>query len=147
MLDPDAEKANKTDTKGKPGTTLLHWLWGNLTYDPDLDLLVAVDPDNVYNDPNSALAYFLGPGPAPGITKPVHDYTMMLFNQPENFIYPLNYTKFWNTTNTETRIGFPYAQFIRQSGLGQPIASNWWTENTPACNGTKQDYYGMCPGS
>ena len=146
MLDPEAELTKPLSNQTVPGSNLLHWIFGNLTYDPSLELLATVDPDNVYNDPISALAGCIGPGPAPGITKPVHDYTMLLFDQPDNFTYPANYTEFWNTTGSTARSGFPYEEFIEQSGLGQPIASNWWTELTPPCNGTRETYFGYCPG-
>ena len=132
---------------GVPKSTVLHWLDGNLTFDSMHDRYITVDPDNVYNDPNAAAAPYVSPGPAPGITKPDHHYTVMLFEQPSGFKVPQNYTKFLalESGGAANRIGFPYTEFIKQTGLGQPIASAWWIEKTPACNGTRQDYFGMCP--
>lgn len=158
MLDPDASKdlkAPNPDTAPPvPGSTILHWLWGNLTLNAHNHRLEVVDPDNVYNDPNDALAAYIGPGPAPGITKPVHDYTLMLFAQPDGFNLPKvktaaggNYTKFLPITpgGSMNRAKFPYAKFIKDFDLGAPVAANWFREDTPACNGTYQSGFGFCP--
>jgi hypothetical protein len=72
--------------------------------------------------------------PAPTYQSPPrpHRYTLLLFQQPPNFVFPSNFTSFLplNTSNITNRYPFPILDFVESANLSL-VAANWYDlENT-----------------
>lgn len=108
MVDPST---NATD----PTYPALHTLYVNVTADGAEDWTV--------------LAPYINPEPTPG---PAHNYSFLLFEQPQaQFQVPSEYASFLplNLSNIYARLGFPFLDFINDTGLGKPVAGNWFRES------------------
>lgn len=115
MVDPST---NATD----PTYPALHTLYVNVTADGAEDWTV--------------LAPYINPEPTPG---PAHNYSFLLFEQPQaQFAVPSEYASFLplNLSNLYARVGFPLLDFINDTGLGKPIAGNWFQESAVTTNST-----------
>lgn len=115
MVDPST---NTTD----PTYPALHTLYVNVTADGAEKWTV--------------LAPYINPEPTPG---PAHNYSFLLFEQPQaQFEVPLEYASFLplNLSNLYTRVGFPFLDFINDTGLGKPVAGNWFRERAVTTNST-----------
>ena len=131
MIDPDY---NKT----VPANVVLHTMVGNLTASPH-----PFNASNQTTEPSKispafnasfvplhtispALAPYIHPLPQPG--QPTHNYTLLLFRQPFDFSVPAVFQSFLplNLSNVYTRTNFPLLDFVRETGLRQPIASSWF---------------------
>jgi hypothetical protein len=115
MVDPST---NATD----PTYPALHTIYANVTTDGVEDWTV--------------LAPYINPEPTAG---PAHDYSFLLFEQPQaQFQVPSEYTSFLplNLSNVYNRVGFPFLDFINDTGLGKPVAGNWFRENAVTTNST-----------
>lgn len=125
MVDPDYNKTTPTNV-------ILHTLWANITAEGSLTT-------------SSEVTKYLTPQPQPvGAT---HNYTLLLFRQPEgDFTIPAEYASYV-ATNSHTpynRINLPLPQFLSDTGLGKPVAANWFKEKatgssksatkTPSCS-------------
>ncbi|OKL58022.1 hypothetical protein UA08_06845 [Talaromyces atroroseus] len=109
MVDPNT---NTTD----PTYPALHTLYANVTAsNGDLSWTV--------------LAPYINPEPTAGAP---HNYTMLLFEQPSaQFMVPSKFSSFLplNLSNLYAREGFPVLDFIHDTGLGEPVAANWFQES------------------
>lgn len=116
MVDPST---NATD----PTYPALHTLYANVTV--------------LNNNLNwTVLAPYLNPEPN---TVAPHDYTLLLFKQPKaQLVIPSEYSSFLplNTSNLFTRVAFPLLNFIQDTGLGQPVAGNYFLEGLTITNTT-----------
>lgn len=74
----------------------------------------------------AALAPYIAPDLTVG--EAVHKYTQLLFRQPEKFTVPEEYKKFMprNLKNPLNRAGFPLGEFVDRTGLGEPVAGNYF---------------------
>ena len=114
MIDPDWNKTS-------PPSVIVHTVVANLTTNV-----------NSTSDPNS-IAKYLGPAARSG----THNYTTFLFDQSSNFSIPTRYQSFMET-NAQTplnRLNLPLESFISQTGLGTPVAANYFRV-TAASNST-----------
>jgi len=116
--------------------------------DPDINTTHPLYPGLHYmasniNTSRNVIASYIGPAPAAGM--PPHNYTILAFALPNsNFSVPAAYAPFVATTaqSPKNRVNFPLAQFVADTGLGQPFASNWFREendgaaNATACGGS-----------
>jgi hypothetical protein len=105
MVDPDWNKTS-------PPSVILHTVVANLTTNVNSTSKAKV------------IATYLGPEPKSG----THNYTLFLFNQPSNFTIPPRYQSFVET-NDQTplnRLNLPLETFINQTGLGAPVAANYF---------------------
>lgn len=115
MVDPST---NATD----PTYPALHTLYVNVTADGAEDWTV--------------LAPYINPEPTPG---PAHNYSFLLFEQPQaQFQVPSKYASFLplNLSNLYARVDFPLLDFINDTGLGKPVAGNWFRESVVTTNST-----------
>ena len=65
-------------------------------------------------------AYF-GPGPPPENPPHAHSYVQLLFEQPANFSVPAS-----QRAQVQAKIGFNLATFSAATGLGAPVAGNYF---------------------
>ena len=91
---------------------LLHWLTTNVTR-PSSDTQVLKT-----NDPKLDLAPYLQPSPP--VNDTAHKYTLLLFEQPENFTVPARFNNL-----LKTRVGWDTAAFVNATGLGPALAADW----------------------
>ncbi|PCG92662.1 Phosphatidylethanolamine-binding protein PEBP [Penicillium occitanis (nom. inval.)] len=115
MVDPST---NARD----PTYPALHTIYANVTADGADDWTV--------------LAPYINPEPTPG---PAHNYSFLLFEQPQaQFQVPLEYASFLplNLSNIYARLGFPFLDFVNNTGLGKPVAGNWFRESAVTTNST-----------
>lgn len=63
-----------------------------------------------------------------------HNYTLLLFKQPNNFTIPSRYDSWLplNMSDVYTRLNFPLQSFLNQTGLDKPLAANWFREGASA---------------
>lgn len=111
MVDPDYNKTT-------PPSVILHTVVANLT--------TAV---NSSSDAN-VLASYIAPTPTSG----THNYTLFLFDQPSNFSIPSRYKSFMLTEKDTplNRINLPLVSFLDQTGLGSPVAANYFRVTAPS---------------
>lgn len=108
MVDPSVNASDPTHPA-------LHTIYANITADGAKDWTV--------------LAPYINPKPSAG---PAHNYSFLLFNQPQTqFQVPSQYASFMplNLSNLLTRVDFPLLGFINDTGLGKPVAGNWFRES------------------
>ncbi|KAJ4300770.1 hypothetical protein N0V90_002858 [Kalmusia sp. IMI 367209] len=91
---------------------LLHWLTSNVTM-PSTDTQILKLPD-------AALAEASYLQPSPPVNDTPHKYTLLLFEQPENFTIPARFRSL-----LQTRVGWDTAAFVNATGLGGALAANW----------------------
>lgn len=113
MIDIDVER---NGTK----YPLLHW------YQPDLILSDRTGRLSIKSDSNMPKAMYAGPAPPPG---PAHHYVEVVFRQPERYELPADYEKFLEST-IAARLGFDIEQFVKEAGLTEPVAGNWFLTAT-----------------
>lgn len=110
-----------------PNTTLLHWLLRGLSSSPQSNAnLSALQSDQ------AAIAAYFPPGPPANQT---HTYAFYLYNEPASFSVPASYAAYFKnlTVSVYNRIGFNLTDFTEKSGLGEPVAANWYMiSNTTA---------------
>ncbi len=114
MIDPDWNKTS-------PPSVIVHTVVANLTTNV-----------NSTSDAN-IIAKYIGPAPRSG----THNYTTFLFDQPSNFSIPTRYQSFMeiNDQTPLNRLNLPLESFISQTGLGTPVAANYFRV-TAASNST-----------
>lgn len=67
-----------------------------------------------------------------------HNYTFLLFEQPRNFTLPTKYSDFFKTTDDspKNRLNFRLDSFVNDTGLGKPVAANWFRQNATGTHAT-----------
>jgi Phosphatidylethanolamine-binding protein len=102
-------------------TDLIHWIQGNFSASPGSPKL---------SSSQGPIASYFPPGPPAGQT---HRYVQMLFNEPQGFSVPADFTAIFAnlTASVVNRIGFDYNKFIAESKLGDPVAGNYFRVATP----------------
>lgn len=93
---------------------LLHWLATNVTLGP----AVSSSNSTPLVIPNAPVPYLQ---PSPPVGDVPHSYNLVVFAQPANFSIPAQYS---NLTNN--RVFFNVSQFVRDAGLGQPLAGSYF---------------------
>jgi hypothetical protein len=91
---------------------LLHWMAANVTLASSNSS--GVTPLNI----PVGIAPYVQPSPPVGDVP--HAYTFILFSQPANFSVPAQYAGV-----VQTRIAFNTSQFVKDAGLGEPLAANY----------------------
>lgn len=73
----------------------------------------------------SVIAPYINPQPPAGQS---HTYTLFLYDEPSNFTVPADYTAYFAnlTASPLNRVGFNMTKFTDESGLGSPVAANWF---------------------
>lgn len=99
----------------------------NITSPPSVILhTVVTDLTTGTNSSSDAkvVASYIAPQPKSG----THNYTLFLFDQPSNFSIPPTYETFVETTAQTplNRLNLPLESFINQTGLGAPVAANYF---------------------
>jgi hypothetical protein len=91
---------------------LLHWMAANVT-------LASSNSSGatLLNVPAGVVPYIQ---PSPPVGDVPHAYTFVLFSQPANFSIPAQYAGL-----AQNRIAFNTSQFLKDAGLGQPLAANY----------------------
>lgn len=130
MVDPSY---NKT----VPTNTALHTIEGNLTASRPLHARQS------NNSEATALVSSSPPiapyaGPQPPKDDPSHNYTLLLFSQPKDFTIPAKYGSWLplNLSNIYTRVNFPVVDFVRDTGLGKPVAATYFEVNLTSGSAT-----------
>ncbi|RPA83992.1 PEBP-like protein [Ascobolus immersus RN42] len=103
MIDPDVQPA---------WANILHAFKTDITGDATTGVLSGGNPRTPW----------FGPGAPKG--DPPHHYTWVVYRQPANFRVP-------NGFNAGNRIAFKLADFVRNAGLGAPVAGQYLTTVTP----------------
>jgi phosphatidylethanolamine-binding protein len=114
MMDLSVEPNNiPTETN----TTLIHWIL------PGLSFLNATT--TALTSHSDAIAPYFPPGPPAGQT---HTYALFLYDEPPNFTIPADYVPIFKnlTASVENRVGFNLTEFVEQTGLGDPLAADWF---------------------
>lgn len=109
--------------KTSPPSVIVHTVVANLTTN-----INSTSKANI-------IATYIAPQPKSG----THNYTLFLFKQPSNFSIPVHYESFMETTDQTlfNRLNLPLESFINQTGLGPPVAANYF--RVTASNGTSTD--------
>ena len=102
-------------------TTPLQWLQSDLIPDPTTGLLM-VDPVS-----SAVTGKYIPPEPVVG--KP-HSFISILYRQPSGFSLPpcVSYVL---GVSVKSRLGFNLLDFVRATGLGDPVADNWFQAQNP----------------
>lgn len=121
MMDLSVEPNNiPTETN----TTLIHWILPGLSFPNATTTALTSHSD--------AIAPYFPPGPPAGQT---HTYALFLYDEPPNFTIPADYVPIFNnlTASVYNRVGFNLTEFVEQTGLGDPLAADWFlASNTTA---------------
>lgn len=121
MMDLSVEPNNiPTETN----TTLIHWILPGLSF-PNATTTVLTSQ-------SAAIAPYFPPGPPAGQT---HTYALFLYDEPPNFTIPADYVPIFKnlTASVYNRVGFNLTEFVDQTGLGNPLAADWFlVSNTTA---------------
>jgi hypothetical protein len=99
-------------------TTLLHWILPGLS-----------GTSNLTSNKTEVAPYF-PPGPPVGQT---HTYGLFLYTETPNFAIPADYVPFFKNLSASVfnRVGFNLTKFVDETGLGVPVASDWFLVGTP----------------
>ncbi|RAL01024.1 mitochondrial 54S ribosomal protein mL38 [Aspergillus ibericus CBS 121593] len=99
-------------------TTALHW------YQPYLAYSSGVLEISNTSAPSAEYVY---PTPLEG---PAHDYILLLYSQPEDYSLPVCLESLLPATDA-ARLGFDLDEFEEVTGLGTPVAANWFQVVNP----------------
>jgi phosphatidylethanolamine-binding protein len=104
-----------------PNTTLLHWIVAGLSSPNGTTTLTTHQGE---------IASYFPPGPPPGQT---HTYGIFLYPEPAKFAIPADFVPFFANLSASpfNRIGFNLTHFVEETGLGKPVAADWFLVNTP----------------
>jgi phosphatidylethanolamine-binding protein len=116
-------------------TTLLHWFATGLVVPACSDPGRQKNPAHAGSVPvqpgpttlDIPGAYYLGPNPPPGTGS--HRYVFWLFKQPPNLVVPIEYCLINPpkiSPPNSGRLGFDITNFVQATGLGYPIAANYF---------------------
>lgn len=93
---------------------LVHWVASNVTLGPR----VSTSNSTPLVIPNGPVPYLQ---PSPPVGDVPHSYNIVVFQQPANFSLPAQYSNL-----TQNRVPFNVSQFVRDTGLGQPIGGSYF---------------------
>lgn len=93
---------------------LIHWVAANVT----LGARVSTSNSTPLVIPNAPVPYLQ---PSPPVGDVPHSYNIVVFQQPANFSIPAQYSNL-----TANRVPFNVSQFVRDTGLGQPLAGSYF---------------------
>ncbi|OOF95738.1 hypothetical protein ASPCADRAFT_515149 [Aspergillus carbonarius ITEM 5010] len=96
----------------------LHW------YQPDLAYSSGVLTISNTSAPSAEYVY---PTPLEG---PAHDYILLLYSQPKDYSLPVCLESLLPATDA-ARLGFNIEDFEEVTGLGTPVAANWFQVVNP----------------
>jgi phosphatidylethanolamine-binding protein len=104
-----------------PNTTLLHWIVAGLSYPNDTTTLTSHQGE---------IASYFPPSPPLGQT---HTYGVFLYPEPAKFAIPADFVPFFANLSASplNRIGFNLTHFVEETGLGEPVAADWFLVSTP----------------
>lgn len=132
MADPDAPTPQNPTSRW-----VWHWAQTNLTkanLEDDMNMPLLLSPD-----PNTpALVPYARPMPPEN--SPAHRYILWIFEQPDNFSVPEQYSGF----GAQNRTGFNLTAFVADTGLDGPVAANYFYVSRQEA--VPDDYVGA-PGS
>ena len=116
MLDLSVEANGPT----APNTTLLHWILPGLSSSPKSTATTTA----LLSD-EAPIAPYYPPGPPANQT---HTYALYLYDVPATFTVPTDYVPYFSnlTASVYNRVGFNVTDFAERSGLGEPVAANWY---------------------
>lgn len=95
-------------------TTILHW------YQPNCHVSQATGDFVV---PTEDGAQYVGSQPPPGEK---HRYIFLLFEQPLKYVFPQCFQTIF-PVSVASRSGFDITYFMEITGLGSPVAANWFS--------------------
>lgn len=103
-----------------PNTTLLHWILPGLSSSSK-----STTTTTALLSDEAPIAPYYHPGPPANQT---HTYALYLYDVPATFSAPAEYVPYFNnlTASVYNRIGFNLTDFAKRSGLGEPVAANWY---------------------
>lgn len=103
--------------------SILQWYQPDLTISPSGTLTSSPSSSP---SATSASAPYIFPQPIPG---PAHKYITLLYQQPPNYRFPACLGSV--VQSTKGRFGFDLEDFVRDAGLGEPVAANWFRMQNP----------------
>ncbi|OAP60394.1 hypothetical protein AYL99_05396 [Fonsecaea erecta] len=122
MIDQDAASSDDANTR----VQFLQWYQPNLGGASEVLSDFGSDAQNFTSAP--AVSYM---PPTPPAGDKAHRYTLLLYPQPENFDIPSSFESFFDSTDSDARLGFDMAGLAAAAGIGQPVAANWFeVQNT-----------------
>lgn len=121
------EDVPRNDTR----VQLLHWLQPNLV-SQNGSLNLTVDVTATGASPAVGAPY-LPPTPPGG--SGAHRYTFLLYEQPDMWMFPTNYSQLNPPSDSSARSPFNVSDFVTAAGLGQVIGANFLR----VLNGTAQE--------
>lgn len=114
MIDPDAPSPDMPTS-----SAILHWMAPNLAATTNAQDFGPLQGQSVLSNSTPNAVPFAPPGPP--ATSAAHRYLLFLFEQPQNFAVPAQFTQF----NAQNRANFDFTGFITAAGLGAPLAVNF----------------------
>lgn len=120
MMDFSVETNGSTESN----TTLLHWTLAGLS---------SPDGTTTLTSHQAEIAPYFPPDPPAGQT---HIYGVFLYNEPADFAVPADYIPFFKNltapgSSVFNRVGFNLINFVAETGLGAPVAADWFLVSTP----------------
>lgn len=114
MLDPDASYPENPTNRW-----IIHWWQTGLVKSTTQVNSTSIGGTQLVNNTAPRVAYRR---PAPPTNSSAHRYIQWLFQQPQNFQIPAAYSGYGGMNASR----FPFEQFVRDSGLGAPVAANYF---------------------
>lgn len=99
---------------------ILQWYQPDLTLNPSGTLTTS----SLLSTMNAAP--YISPQPLPG---PAHEYITLLYQQPSNYKFPTCLDS--AVQSTKGRFGFNLKDFVKDAGLDEPVAANWFRMQNP----------------
>lgn len=101
-------------------TTLLQWFQPNLLV---TDHILNANINNKHATKAVGASYL---EPSPPYGSGPHEYTLLLFEQPQDFSVPAQYDRINPPADVDARVGFNITEFIAATKLGTPVAANYF---------------------
>lgn len=114
MIDPDAPSPDAPSA-----SNILHWMAPDMSAKTAAQDFGPLQGQAVLTNSTPNVVPFAPPGPP--ATSSAHRYLLFLFEQPQGFAVPAQFTQF----NAMTRTNFDFNAFIAAAALGAPIAVNF----------------------
>ncbi|KAI1212597.1 phosphatidylethanolamine-binding protein [Annulohypoxylon truncatum] len=131
MVDPDALQGNIETQTG------LHAIRGNYTCNSEHVTTLGNTTFLELDTESQFLAAFIPPAPQAKNPVVTHRYTLLLFNQPENYTLPgtLAYALPLDLSNVTNRLNFNVTEFVDTLG-GSVVAGTYFDVDSPLANST-----------
>ncbi|KAI8935726.1 hypothetical protein NX059_007246 [Plenodomus lindquistii] len=107
MIDIDGSQSSRP-------TTVLHALLSDYTPSGTTQ-----NGTTLLSTKSTSPSSYFGPAPSAGVP-PTHRYVFVLHKQPDGFAVPAAYRQ-----AVSSRFGIDWVGFVRDAGLGAPVAGNW----------------------